>query len=138
MINMKLATFVTYKKSGLEYRVDCDFIIGCDGFHGVSGQSIPTEHRKELEWVYPFGWLGLLSETPPVSHELIYANHARGFALASMRNPKLSRYYLQVPLDDKIENWSDAAFWDELKIRLPNEVSDTIVTGHQLRSQLRH
>jgi p-hydroxybenzoate 3-monooxygenase len=128
--------FVTYVKDGKENRIDCNFIAGCDGFHGVSRQTIPADHRKEFERVYPFGWLGVLSETPPASHELIYANHARGFALASMRNLNLSRYYVQVPLDDKIENWSDAAFWDELKRRLPNEVSETLVTGPSIEKSV--
>jgi p-hydroxybenzoate 3-monooxygenase len=128
--------FVTYHKNGKELRVDCDFIAGCDGFHGVSRQTIPQDHRKEFERVYPFGWLGILSETPPVSHELIYANHTRGFALASMRNTNLSRYYVQVPLDDKVENWSDAAFWEELKRRLPKEVSETLVTGLSIEKSI--
>ena len=127
---------ITYRKFGSEHRLDCDFIVGCDGFHGVSRQSIPAEQRREFERIYPFGWLGILSETPPASDELIYANHARGFALASMRNSKLSRYYLQVPLDDKIENWSDAAFWDELKIRLPHDVSDTMITGPSIEKSI--
>jgi p-hydroxybenzoate 3-monooxygenase len=128
--------YVTYRRAGTEHRIDCDFIAGCDGFHGVSRQTIPMDQRKEFERVYPFGWLGILSETPPASHELIYANHARGFALASMRNPKLSRYYVQVPLDDKVENWSDAAFWDELKRRLPSEVSDSLVTGPSIEKSI--
>jgi p-hydroxybenzoate 3-monooxygenase len=128
--------FVTYLKDGKEHRIDCEFIAGCDGFHGVSRQTIPADHRKEFERVYPFGWLGILSETPPASHELIYANHIRGFALASMRNPNLSRYYVQVPLEDKIENWSDAAFWDELKRRLPNEVSETLITGPSIEKSI--
>jgi p-hydroxybenzoate 3-monooxygenase len=128
--------FVTYTKDGQKCRMDCDYIAGCDGFHGVSRQTIPTADRKEFERVYPFGWLGILSETPPASHELIYANHARGFALASMRNPKLSRYYVQVPLDDKVENWSDAAFWDELKRRLPNEVAETLIIGPSIEKSI--
>jgi p-hydroxybenzoate 3-monooxygenase len=128
--------FVTYTKDGIKSRIDCDFIAGCDGFHGVSRQTIPAEQRKEFERVYPFGWLGILSETPPASHELIYANHTRGFALASMRNPNLSRYYVQVPLEDKVENWSDAAFWDELKRRLPNEVSESLVTGPSIEKSI--
>ncbi len=128
--------FVTYKKNGREFRVDCDYIAGCDGFHGASRQSIPADQRKEFERVYPFGWLGILSETPPTSHELIYANHTRGFALASMRNPMLSRYYVQVPLDDKVENWSDTAFWDELKRRLPAEAADTLITGPSIEKSI--
>jgi len=129
-------SYVTYNRYGVSERVDCDFIVGCDGFHGISRQSIPAKQRQEFERIYPFGWLGILSETPPASHELIYANHTRGFALASMRNPKLSRYYLQVPLDEKIENWSDAAFWEELKRRLPSEVADTLVTGPSIEKSI--
>jgi p-hydroxybenzoate 3-monooxygenase len=128
--------FVTYKKAGTEHRINCDYIAGCDGFHGVSRQTIPADQRKEFERVYPFGWLGILSETPPVSHELIYANHTRGFALASMRNSMLSRYYVQVPLDDKVENWSDAAFWDELKRRLPAEAADALITGLSIEKSI--
>ncbi|HKK97143.1 MAG TPA: FAD-dependent monooxygenase, partial [Marivita sp.] len=93
--------FVTYEKNGETHRIDCDFIAGCDGFHGVSRQAIPLEVRTEYEKVYPFGWLGILSETPPVHHELIYANSERGFALCSMRNDQLSRYYIQCSLSDK-------------------------------------
>ena len=113
------APSVTFVHNGQEQRIDCDFVAGCDGFHGISRQTIPSEKRKEFERVYPFGWLGILSQTPPVSHELIYANHARGFALCSMRNENLSRYYVQVSLEDKIDQWSDARFWDELKHRIP-------------------
>jgi|SRR5665213_335101 len=128
--------FVTYQKFGVEHRIDCDFIAGCDGFHGISRQMIPLEQRKEFERVYPFGWLGVLSETPPASHELVYANHARGFALASMRNPKLSRYYIQVSLEDKAEDWSDDAFWDELRCRLPTEVSEDLITGPAIEKSI--
>ena len=128
--------FVTYQKFGAGHRIDCDFIAGCDGFHGISRQIIPLEQRKEFERVYPFGWLGVLSETPPVSHELVYANHARGFALASMRNPKLSRYYIQVSLEDKAEDWSDDAFWDELRCRLPTEVSEDLITGPAIEKSI--
>ncbi|MEP6827840.1 MAG: 4-hydroxybenzoate 3-monooxygenase, partial [Aestuariivirga sp.] len=115
--------YVTYTKDGQEHRLDCDHMAGCDGFHGVSRQTIPVEK------VYPFGWLGVLSETTPASHELIYANHARGFALASMRHLKLSRYYIQVPTVDKVEAWSDQAFWDELKRRLPHESAEPPLLG---------
>ncbi len=128
--------FVTYQHEGHAQRIDCDFIVGCDGFHGVSRQTIPSNQRKEFERVYPFGWLGILSQTPPASHELIYANHSRGFALASMRNSNLSRYYIQVPLDDKVENWSDAAFWDELKLRLPDEVSAKLIIGTSIEKSI--
>ena len=130
------APFVTFLQGGKVHRIDCDFVAGCDGFHGVSRQAIPKDVRHEFERVYPFGWLGILSETPPVSHELIYANHPRGFALCSMRNDNLSRYYLQCPLDDKLEDWSDEAFWDELKRRIPESAADTIVTGASIEKSI--
>lgn len=123
------APWVTYVRRGAEHRIDCDFVAGCDGFHGISRQSIPGTDRREFEKVYPFGWLGILSETKPASHELIYANHARGFALCSMRNPQLSRFYIQVPLDQTAEQWSDEAFWDELRRRVPADVAETLETG---------
>ncbi|NUB43685.1 4-hydroxybenzoate 3-monooxygenase [Fertoebacter nigrum] len=127
---------VTWTKDGHEHRLDCDYIAGCDGFHGVSRPTIPSDIRREFEKVYPFGWLGVLSETPPAAHELIYANHERGFALASMRNPMLSRYYIQVPLTDRVEDWSDAAFWDELKRRLPAEVAASLITGPTIEKSI--
>ena len=123
------APYVTYEKEGEEHRVDCDFIVGADGFHGVSRKSIPSDVLKEYEKVYPFGWLGVLSETKPVSPELIYARHERGFALCSLRSQVLSRYYIQVPLTDKPEDWSDDAFWEELKRRLPEDVAAGLETG---------
>ena len=110
--------YVTYEKDGQQHRIDCDFIAGCDGFHGVCRASAPRSAIKEYEKVYPFGWLGLLSDTPPVNHELVYVNSPRGFALCSQRSQTRSRYYLQVPLTDKVEEWSDDAFWQELKLRL--------------------
>jgi len=128
--------FVTWRKDGREHRLDCDFVAGCDGFHGVSRQSIPASVRHEYEKVYPFGWLGVLSQTPPVAHELIYANHRRGFALASMRSNVLSRYYIQVPLTDRVEDWSDDAFWDELRRRLPTRAAETIVTGPSIEKSI--
>ena len=97
---------VTYVKDGVTHEIACDFIAGCDGFHGVSRASVKPEAIETFERDYPFGWLGILSETPPVSHELIYSNHARGFALCTMRSTKRSRYYVQCPLDDRIEDWS--------------------------------
>lgn len=130
------APYVTYHKDGAEHRIDCDFVIGCDGFHGVSRTCIPDSVLKVFERVYPFGWLGVLSETPPVSEELIYANHERGFALCSMRNRNLSRYYIQVPLDHKVEQWSDAAFWDELRRRIPGEAAETIMTGPSIEKSI--
>jgi p-hydroxybenzoate 3-monooxygenase len=130
------APYVTYDLDGVAQRLDCDFIAGCDGFHGVSRKSIPATIRREYEKVYPFGWLGILSETPPLHHELIYANDPRGFALASMRNPMLSRYYIQVPLTDKVEDWSDDAFWAELKARLPADVAAGLVTGPSIEKSI--
>jgi p-hydroxybenzoate 3-monooxygenase len=121
------APFVTYRKDGQEHRIDCDFIAGCDGFHGVSRQTIPASVRREYEKVYPFGWLGVLSETPPVHDELIYAASPQGFALCSMRNANLSRYYVQCPLTDRVEDWSDEAFWAELRRRLPKDVAERLI-----------
>jgi p-hydroxybenzoate 3-monooxygenase len=128
--------YVTYSVSGVEQRIDCDFIIGADGFHGVSRKSIPGDVLKEYEKVYPFGWLGVLSRTKPVSPELIYAKHPRGFALCSLRSQVLSRYYIQVPLTDSVENWSDEAFWEELKRRLPSEVSEQLITGPTIEKSI--
>ena len=128
--------FVTYEIAGQSKHIDCDFIAGCDGFRGVSRKSIPKDARKEYEKVYPFGWLGLLSQTPPVNHELIYSNSDRGFALCSMRNENLSRYYLQCPLDDKVEDWSDEAFWEELKKRIPEETADKLITGASIEKSI--
>jgi p-hydroxybenzoate 3-monooxygenase len=130
------APFVTYTQNGHPRRIDCDFIAGCDGFHGVSRQAIPVDVRKEYEKVYPFGWLGILSETPPVNHELIYANSPRGFALCSMRNEKLSRYYIQCSLSDKPEDWTDAAFWQELKRRIPADQAEKLVTGPSIEKSI--
>ena len=123
------APYVTYTVDGDKRRIDCDFVAGCDGFHGVSRKTIPQSVRKEYEKVYPFGWLGVLSETPPVNHELIYANSSRGFALCSMRNANLSRYYVQCDLSDSADNWSDDDFWDELKRRIPADQAEALVTG---------
>ena len=127
---------VRYVKDGISHEVACDFIAGCDGFHGVSRQSVSQEALKLFERVYPFGWLGLLSETPPVSPELIYNNHERGFALCSMRSSHRSRYYLQCALDDHIDNWSDDRFWDELKRRLDPEAVDHLVTGPSIEKSI--
>ena len=128
--------FVTYSVHGQPRRIDCDFVAGCDGFHGVSRQTIPLSVRREYERVYPFGWLGILCETPPVHHELIYANSARGFALCSMRNDHLSRYYIQCSLSDKPEDWSDEAFWQELKRRIPSGHATQLVTGPSLEKSI--
>jgi len=128
--------FVTYNKNGVEHKIKCDFVAGCDGYHGISRKVIPQNLIQIYERVYPFGWLGILSETPPVSDELIYANHGNGFALASMRNKNLSRYYIQTSLSDKIENWTDKKFWEELKKRLPTKASDTLVMGKSIEKSI--
>jgi p-hydroxybenzoate 3-monooxygenase len=120
---------VTFRQHGVERRIDCDFVIGCDGYHGVSRASIPTSVLKTFERVYPFGWLGILADVPPCDHELIYSNHERGFALASMRSPTRSRYYIQCALDERIEDWDDERFWDELSIRLGPEAAARITRG---------
>jgi p-hydroxybenzoate 3-monooxygenase len=127
---------VTYEKDGQTHEIQCDFIAGCDGFHGVCRASVPRGAIQEFEKVYPFGWLGVLSDTPPVHHELIYANSERGFALCSQRSATRSRYYLQVPLTDKVEQWSDQAFWDELKLRLDPEARDKLVTGPSIEKSI--
>ncbi|KWR79105.1 MULTISPECIES: 4-hydroxybenzoate 3-monooxygenase [Pseudomonas] len=128
--------YVTFSKDGETARLDCDYIAGCDGFHGVSRQTIPADKLKSYERVYPFGWLGLLSDTPPVNHELIYASSERGFSLSSMRSATRSRYYLQVGLDEKVEDWSDERFWDELKRRLPADAAARLVTGPSLEKSI--
>jgi p-hydroxybenzoate 3-monooxygenase len=128
--------YVTYRQGDEVVRIDCDFVIGADGFHGVSRKSIPKTVLKEYEKVYPFGWLGVLSRTKPVSPELIYARHERGFALCSLRSQVLSRYYLQVPLTDTVEDWSDEAFWTELKRRLPANVGQELVTGPSIEKSI--
>jgi p-hydroxybenzoate 3-monooxygenase len=127
---------VTYEKDGQSHSIDCDFMAGCDGFHGVCRASVPRNAIREFEKVYPFGWLGLLSDTPPVHHELIYANSERGFALCSQRSHTRSRYYLQVPLADKVEQWSDDAFWAELKLRLDAEAAEKLVTGPSIEKSI--
>ena len=130
------APYVTYRDGDEIKRIDCDYLIGADGFHGVSRKSIPKDVLREYERVYPFGWLGVLSRTKPVSPELIYAKHERGFALCSLRSQVLSRYYIQVPLEDKVEDWSDDAFWAELKARLPAEVAAKLVTGPSIEKSI--
>ncbi|EAR08630.1 4-hydroxybenzoate 3-monooxygenase [Reinekea blandensis] len=127
---------VTFIQNGEPVTIKCDYIAGCDGFHGVSRQTIPETLRTEHERVYPFGWLGLLSDTPPVSPELIYCKTPRGFALASMRSETRSRYYLQVPLTDKVEDWSDDKFWTELKKRLPADAASKLVTGPSIEKSI--
>ncbi|SEE92499.1 p-hydroxybenzoate 3-monooxygenase [Burkholderia sp. WP9] len=130
------APYVTFEKDGETYRLDCDYVAGCDGFHGVSRKTIPAEVLTHYERVYPFGWLGMLSDTPPVNHELIYAHHERGFVLCSQRSTTRSRYYLQVPLTEKVEDWSDERFWEELKTRLPQDVAEKVVTGPSLEKSI--
>ncbi|UWR21100.1 4-hydroxybenzoate 3-monooxygenase [Sulfitobacter sp. S190] len=127
---------VSYTVAGTRHTVSCDFVAGCDGFHGVSRRSIPEETRREYEKVYPFGWLGILSQTPPVNDELIYANSPRGFALCSMRNANLSRYYIQCSMADRVENWSDDDFWTELKRRLPDQVLSQLHTGPSIEKSI--
>jgi p-hydroxybenzoate 3-monooxygenase len=130
------APHVSYSLDGEVHRIDCDFVAGCDGFHGISRQTIPLDVRREYEKVYPFGWLGVLSESPPINHELIYANSPRGFALCSMRNENLSRYYIQCSLSDKPEDWTDDAFWQELKRRIPAEQAAKLVTGPSIEKSI--
>jgi p-hydroxybenzoate 3-monooxygenase len=128
--------YVSYRSGGKIVRVDCEYVIGADGFHGVSRKSIPKDVLREYERIYPFGWLGVLSNTKPVSPELIYAKHERGFALCSLRSQVLSRYYIQVPLKDSIEDWSDDAFWAELKRRLPPAVAAELITGPSIEKSI--
>ena len=130
------APFVTFTHGGTQKRIDCAYVAGCDGFHGVSRKTIPQYRRREFERVYPFGWLGILSRTPPAHAELIYANSANGFALASMRNDMLSRYYVQVPLTDTVEGWSDDRFWERLMSCLPGDVVRTLVTGPSIEKSI--
>lgn len=127
--------YVTFAKDETQIRVDCDFVAGCDGFHGVSRRSIPEDSRREFERAYPFGWLGIMSETPPLE-DIVYASHERGFALASQRNPMLSRYYIQCPLDTNIDDWPDDRFWQELKARFPADIADKIVTGPSIEKSV--
>ena len=127
---------VSYVREGVNHEIACDFIAGCDGFHGASRASVPPSAIETFERVYPFGWLGILSETPPVSPELIYTNHARGFALCTMRSMHRSRYYLQCSLDDHIDQWPDQKFWDELKRRLDQEAVDHLVTGPSIEKSI--
>ncbi len=126
---------VTYDKNGARQELECEFVAGCDGFHGVSRESIPRNVRTEYEKNYPFGWLGIMSETPPLD-EIIYANSDRGFALCSQRNPMLSRYYIQCDLDANLNDWPDERFWEELKVRFPQDISASIVTGTSIEKSI--
>jgi p-hydroxybenzoate 3-monooxygenase len=130
------APSVTYFKDGTQHRIDARFIAGCDGFHGPSRLAIPASVGKPYELVYPFGWLGILADVPPCNHELIYANHERGFALASMRSETRSRYYVDVPLTEKIEDWSDDRIWDELAVRLGPEAAANITRGPAIEKSI--
>jgi p-hydroxybenzoate 3-monooxygenase len=127
---------VHYCRNGVAGEVECDFIAGCDGFHGVSRQTIPQTAIRTYERGYPFGWLGILCDTPPVSPELIYVNHARGFALCSMRSRTRSRFYIQCSLDDAIENWPDERFWGELKLRLDGAAAAAVVTARSIEKSI--
>jgi p-hydroxybenzoate 3-monooxygenase len=128
--------FVSFKQDGVSRHIDCDFVAGCDGFHGVSRKSVPADSIRHYERTYPFGWLGILADVVPVSQELIYANHERGFALCSMRSKTRSRYYIQCGIDEKLENWSDERFWDELRRRLPQNHADAIITGRSFEKSI--
>ncbi len=130
------APYITYRKDGAEHRIDARFIAGCDGYHGPSRKAVPASAGREFEKVYPFGWLGILADVPPCNHELIYANHERGFALASMRSPTRSRYYIQVPLTEKLEDWPDDRLWDELCLRLPPEAAENVARGPALEKSI--
>ncbi len=127
---------IVYEKNGERQEIICDFVAGCDGFHGASRQSLPASEYAMYEKSYPFGWLGIMADVPPVNEELIYINHERGFALCSMRSHTRSRYYVQCSMEDKVENWSDEAFWNELRCRLPEEAADKLVTGPRLEMSI--
>ncbi|WP_288398776.1 4-hydroxybenzoate 3-monooxygenase, partial [uncultured Acinetobacter sp.] len=127
---------VTFESNGTHYQIECDFIAGCDGYHGVCRASVPQDKIKTFEKVYPFGWLGVLADVPPVADELIYVQSERGFALCSMRSETRSRYYIQVPLTDHVENWSDDQFWEELKNRLDPESREKLVTGPSIEKSI--
>ena len=127
--------YVTYAKDGRTHRIDCDYVVGCDGFHGVSRQSIPASVLRTYDKGYPFGWLGIMSETPPFP-DLCYCYHQRGFALASMRSPMLSRYYIQCDLDTRLEDWPDDRFWEEFKARCPKDMAEQIVTGPSIEKSI--
>jgi p-hydroxybenzoate 3-monooxygenase len=127
---------VTCTHRGKRLEIECDFIAGCDGYHGVSRQSIPSDVIRNYERVYPFGWLGVLADVPPLSHELVYANHPRGFALCSMRSATRSRYYVQCALDDRVEDWSDDRFWDELAARMPPQYAQRLVAGPSIEKSI--
>ncbi|MGD9913018.1 MAG: 4-hydroxybenzoate 3-monooxygenase [Rhizobiaceae bacterium] len=128
--------FVTYRSGGVMHRIDCDFIAGCDGYHGVARRSVPETAVTLYERIYDFGWLGIIAEVPPVGHELVYANHARGFALCSMRSASRSRYYVQCAPQDRVEEWSDDRFWDELRRRLPAQTAAQLTVGPSIEKSI--
>ena len=127
---------VSFAHAGSRHELRCDFVAGCDGYHGISRASVPAEKVVRYQRVYPFGWLGMLADVPPLHEELVYANHERGFALCSMRSRGRSRYYVQCPLEDKVEEWPDARFWDELRLRLPERYHRRLVTGPALEKSI--
>ena len=127
---------VRYQHGGQRHELQCDFIAGCDGSHGVCVRSVPQGALQTFERIYPFGWLGILADVPPASHELVYSNHARGFALCSMRSSTRSRYYVQCGLDDKLDAWPDARFWDELRLRLPEDIAQSVVIGPSIEKSI--
>ena len=127
---------IIYEQNGEQKELLCDLVVGCDGFHGVARKSVPSDKRLHYEKTYPFGWLGILSDVPPVNDELIYANHERGFALCSMRSHTRSRYYIQCEAGERVENWSDEAFWDELRRRLPPQAAENVITGPRLEMSM--
>jgi p-hydroxybenzoate 3-monooxygenase len=127
---------ITWRENGVEQRLDCDWIAGCDGFHGVCRASVPQSSIRSYEKVYPFGWLGILADVPPVSHEVVYANHDRGFALASLRSATRSRYYVQCSMDDQVSQWSDEAFWAEFRLRLPPQLAEKVVAGPSIEKSI--
>jgi p-hydroxybenzoate 3-monooxygenase len=127
---------VRYRQGGKNHELSCDFVAGCDGYHGVCRRSIPPAVVQSFERVYPFGWLGILADVPPVDHELIYSNHERGFALCSMRSATRSRYYVQCSVEDKLEAWPDSRFWDELRRRLPERIAESLVTGPSIEKSI--
>ncbi|MDR3387459.1 MAG: 4-hydroxybenzoate 3-monooxygenase, partial [Rudaea sp.] len=127
--------WISFEKDGKAQRLECDYVAGCDGYHGVSRNSIPKELLRTFERAYPFGWLGIMSETPPLG-DIMYAQHSRGFALASQRNPMLSRYYIQCDLTTELEEWPDERFWEELKRRFPPDIARRIVTGPSIEKSI--
>src|SRR6516165_3305112 len=127
---------LSYRADGKSHEIECDFVAGCDGFHGISRRSVPPGAITSYERIYPFGWLGVLSDTPPVSEELIYVRHQLGFALCSMRSPTRSRYYIQCSLAEDVDVWPDERFWDELKLRLDDEARDRLVTGPSIEKSI--